>query len=269
MKTTLIYFLLLASTSFFIYTSCSNQQSEQQVDYSIPNAKQIIDQFNSDKLPSHQATYLKGALEIVSSDQEISIFVKGDDDMTPLYILQKGKMNSSDKIRKSLSDAEILFFHNGLLINSLESDFRYFLSVDETIPDYLNSVFISKFIKGYGLIRYNQVPIRYDSFDEFDGGTSIFNHFKSISILNTNTRSDESPGIFVAVECKCCTASGMATTPPSTPCGHVLNQTCTAGGPGAISCGLSPADGSLGCQVNCGTGSSGGTACCYEVSGEN
>ena len=144
-------FLTIAITCL-MYISCYSQK-----DFSITNASQIVDDFNADKiLPLDKATLVNGAVEVITTQHEIVIFIIENGKQNSFYWLQHSPNKSKNIIRESIDSAQVIFFRKNLLINDLNSDSRFLFSIngDEELPSYLSELEVGKIYYGNGLAHY-------------------------------------------------------------------------------------------------------------------
>lgn len=257
---TLIYFSSLTLLVFFTYSSCKQNSDIIKKDYLLENASEIVDKYNQGK-PSHEmATYKKASIEIVTTKNEIVLFVKEANKQDRMYFLQQDPSNKRKNIRETIESAEILFFHRHLLINSIEKDLRLFLSIDKNIPDYLSNVNVGTISKGYGLVQQKGIKLNYSTMEDFHGISSVYNVMKRKTENNASIRADDDGGtIDAAVECGCCTSQTIETV-----CTDIAAGNCDSGGAGSSSCSIA-VDGSS-CSTACqGTSES----CCNDTSNDN
>ena len=212
-------FTLILSALFFTvfcltsYVAC-NQQEENPTDFSIKQAKSLVDEFNLGKLEEYHGEYLMGSVKIypIENQNKIDFFVTTNDKRYIHYILQ---MEAFSQLQDNLENAEILFFNRFLVINSLDTDKRILVNIENNKYEPLQNIEFTMEIKGFGLAR-------------------------------TEKTADGKLTSRASVNCECCiTGEG---------CGGSIEypSECDSGGSAAVSCSLS--SGGESCSVQCSGG---------------
>ncbi len=177
---TLISFLSVTIFSLFFFSSC-NRQNEVEKNYEISDALKIVTNYNVGKFSHEKATFKNGAVEIVTTENEIVFFIPENEEQYLMYVLQQNPSKAQLQLRESISNAQVLFFHRSLLINSLEKDLRLFFSIDDELPAHLSEIKVGKILSGFGLARYSRVQLTKNSIEDYHGIPTINGFFKTIS----------------------------------------------------------------------------------------
>ncbi len=248
----LFSFIIIILTLFF-FTSC-NQDNTIQQDFSITNAAKIIESYNEGKLPSEMASLIKGSVEIVTTKYETVLFITENGKQDLIYILQQDPSLPRQEIRESISSAQIMFFHESLLINDLNSNSRFYFSFGKELPSTISKLEVGNISIGYGLARLSNIVLSYESIEDFHNIESISTLFKYPAQNQAGLRNDvNGPIVYTDNYCKCCI---VGTTTPQ--CLAVVGEDCDAGGYGSSQCDIGATASGTSCSVKCDTG----IACC-------
>lgn len=222
--------LFLFSISIFTYLFFGCEK--RGPDYSIPNANEMVQLFNKDKPDDWKGEYIKGPVEINIHKEDKGRtwidFYLADDTSRLHFILQATDNNNIEETK--LEQAEVIYVHRSMVINSLTSPYRVFATVDkeEKIFEPLKSIDnITYRPKAIGIIRQrgmNEIDFR------------------------------------AGLHCKCCTwVNGVMWGCDAIQGSGPTSGDCDAGGIDATSCSLTVL-GIGSCNVSCATNG----ACCWE-----
>ena len=122
---TLAIVLIVTITSLIL--SCSKNNDDQVIQYEIPTAEKIISDFNKD---NHDI--IEGRLDIghvymrSEADNKLMLFVNNSSlqKSTLIYQLQTKEL-LKERFETSIEKAQVLFFKNSLIVNSLKSVEKY------------------------------------------------------------------------------------------------------------------------------------------------
>jgi len=255
---TLISFLSLTIFSLFFFLSCKQQSEVVENNYEIINALKIIENYNEGKYSHEKASLINGAVEIITTQNEIVLFVTENGKQDLMYVLQQDPSLPRLQLRESISNAQILFFHRILLINSLDKDLRLFFNVDDELPTHLSGIELGKTSFGYGLVYQPGVKLIYDSIEDFHGVRTIYEFRKDVEKNQAGVRTVSV--VQSVVECGCCNSHTTETV-----CVDMVSGYCDSGGSGSTSCSITTTSGAS-CQTSCSNTSSG--ACCNDTSND-
>jgi hypothetical protein len=218
-KTQPLFFALIASFSLF-FAGCENA-AKQQIDFSIPEAHDIVKKYNEGKLDFEQGEYLRGPVKVKIHKENggamVDFHLIGDKSLH--YILQ---IYEKDNIfeETELEKAEVIFVRRSIVINSLTSSYRVFATVDKNEKIY--------------------EPLK--SIDD------ITHDIYVIGIIMEETSGEID--LRIDRHCKCCTyRNGEIWGCGGTQGGGPGSGSCDSGGYGALSCSISVEGGS--CSVSC------------------
>ncbi len=241
-------FVLFASVILLalIYVGCENYSESvtQEQDYSIPNAAEIVTDYNDGKLDFKKGEYLRGSVEVKTiTDSKkgsmVDFYFKGENSTYIHYVLQMSGNGDAFKETK-FEKAEILFVRRSIVINSLTSSYRVLLTVDENVFEPLVAIggFTHEAI-GVGLIRQvskNDISLRNGGFG--GGGT-------------------------IGIHCLCCQYQGGELQSCEGSTATPGEDGCDSGGSSSSSCSLSNSSGES-CSVECNPSSAASSACCWD-----
>lgn len=229
MKTKLLF--LLACISLMLINSCTK---EELTSFKITNPEKLIQDFNENRNLAEAGTYLEGRTYIRSAeDNRLAIFVESSNlESSLFYVLQIEDLKEKT-FEKNIQNAQIFFFQNSLLINSLDEDLTFLFSTNENPDIGRITKNISNTWKGFGLGIHEGFDIaQVISSTSFDNGTLRDSEFGN-------------PGGPVEVSCSCKRW-------------YQSDSGCTNGGAGSDGCSISDSSGE-GCSVSCSEGNFG---CC-------
>ena len=195
--------IFLFITTIFIFSSCLEQENIRK-DYSLTNSKQIIENYNNGKLLGDQTKLEYGSVEIISTRNEVLAIVSIEGKQNLLFFLQHG--GSIKALRKSISEAELIYFQRQLLINSLDEKYTVLLTIDKEIPSIIAGLEFDNVLNGFGLVRQSGIKLHYNSIEDFSKIGSIFTVYKKPTGESANLRADDGePGVEAEGGCGCCT----------------------------------------------------------------
>jgi len=148
-------FIPLCFCLFGLTWACNQSSEIQPADFSISNAQKYLDEYNAGKLDYQKGEYIEGDIYIRSASGDMIVVTVNNDELkgsSIVYQLQLEKTLDPDlKIR--LANAQVLFFHESLVVNSISTDEMFLFSLhnaeehvelkDNTIKNY-----------GFGLSRF-------------------------------------------------------------------------------------------------------------------
>ncbi len=144
--------LLILCILIACINSCTQKQSP--LDYSLP-AQQIIEDFNVGKLAHEQGIYFEGEVYLrAASGDQLLVMSNSITDHPIAFLLQMEQLPETD-LNLSITKAQLLFFHQQLLINDTQSESCYLLQLDDatTLPFTLDFP-ISDTFRGFGLSQH-------------------------------------------------------------------------------------------------------------------
>ena len=219
-------FILTALAVVLFYFSCTKGKEESLKDFKIENAAQIIQEFNKGKFPHEQGELVEGSVYMrTATDDMMVVFVNNENlgNASLVYQLQTAGLENQN-FETSIEKAQILYFRNSLIINSLDKNERYLLNLTDAekvvgVDGYTSD------IKGFGLSRYTISDL-------------------SASGDNVTSRGVGSPPPAESCRCDPDSDDGLG---------------CDSGGSGSTSCSGAYGPGGTNCSVSCGSGHH---ACC-------
>ena len=211
----------------------------ENLNYRIENGEQLV----QSHLIKHQAKnseYLEGGVYIRAADENrLVIFLKNqNNDIMPYFVLQM-----DEPIEKSfeaqIANAQLFFFENSLLINSMDLDLNYLFTIpSHSSPAILSQIDIKNEFNGFGLVKQKVSSLLKNKHSE--ESISTRETIQLYSGLNPGN-----PGDPIYLSCTC--------VPDGIP------SSCGSGGSGSTSCSVS--SGGSTCSVGCGNDYH---ACCNE-----
>jgi len=152
---TLNCFLVIILPLFFIAASCTKEEATSPPDFTIKNAAELITQFNMSKLPQYQGEYVEGSVFLrAATNDMLVVYVDGESLGTKSLIYQIQTNGLANKnFKSSIDEAQIIFTHNNLVINSTKENKSLLLTLSPT-DDIVKLESYTKEINGFGLARY-------------------------------------------------------------------------------------------------------------------
>lgn len=150
--------LVFLITGSLTYMAC---EMESYGDLAIKDAQKILEQFNIGKLEQEQGKYLEGEVQITAVKDD-GIYVKvtmPNSDKTENFRLQMENIENVS-YNKDINKAQVLFFRDLLIINSLEETLRLqFTLNNDTKIEGVKAMKFDNIYNGYGLAYYESSEI--------------------------------------------------------------------------------------------------------------
>ncbi len=222
-------FLLI---SVLLFNACS----KETLSFSIHGADEAVTQFNQNRTAEYHADFLVAEVTIKeATNNRIAIFINNAELAAPYFYLLQTKA-SIEGINQNIDRAEVLFFENHLIINSLEEDLKYIFKLsNEPLTPLATQLDFDYSYSGFGLGKYKGYAIA----DEMNNSAS------------TRFYGMIARPLPIGVACECLDADDWDDTP---------SPSCDAGGWGASSCSIE--DDGESCSTSCGLGL---YACCNDT----
>ncbi|MEM1319806.1 MAG: hypothetical protein AAGG75_06085 [Bacteroidota bacterium] len=197
--------------------SCTKDKEKTSDQHKLPNAPELIDQYNIGRLAHQQAELVEGAVYIrAASENTIVIMVnnKALADTTIVYQLQLEELTATD-LSVALKQAQVLFFRNSLVVNSTVTDAMYAFQLSSAQP---------------------QLQLKDNTIPYLGFGLSRALYFPPVNEVTSRA------------------GFGIPGDPPPVAgcsCTSIITKDCDSGGPGSSSCSGAYGPNGTQCSVSC------------------
>ena len=219
---------------FGLIWACNQPSDIQPVDFSISNVQKYLNEYNSGKLSHQQAQFYTGSVYIraASEDRMVIYFVDKVKGENLMFLLQM-KENKDKDFQLELEEAQLFYFRNQLIVNSLNEDLKLMFKLTDAERlrvEEKEELQFKYLYAGFGLAKVNNIELN-----------------SSLTSSQTRNAGFGDPGDPPPqeVSCKCVYAA--------------LAADCDSGGVGSSSCTATV--GSNSCSVSC---TSSYYSCCNE-----
>ncbi len=147
--------LIALLTLFFSCSKPETQSAEER--HHIEGARQVVQNFNGGKLPHERAELIEGRVYVRAlEDNIIQVLVENNAKNKHIYyaLQMEETLDQYKGWEIYMKKAQILFFRESLVVNSLEEKKRLlFKLTGSTLPDFGNDLVYDDLFEGYGLSR--------------------------------------------------------------------------------------------------------------------